>query len=136
MSIQAESIVMATGFALEPYLISNLGVNMSHKMYCACRPSRRKFLSGLVGGLAISVLPSKAATPKPTVLGNRDRIDTHHHFFAPSLLSIMMERKRIRQHQPIHASMRKKLEHTGYWMLLPQARIVMLLLSIIISQAH
>ncbi len=93
MSIQAESIVMATGFALEPYLISNLGVNMSHKMYCACRPSRRKFLSGLVGGLAISVLPSKAATPKPTVLGNRDRIDTHHHFFAPSLLSIMMERK-------------------------------------------
>jgi len=66
---------------------------MSHKMYCGCSASRRSFLSGLVGGLASTVLPSQAATPTPTVLGNRDRIDTHHHFFAPTLVNIMVERK-------------------------------------------
>ena len=62
-------------------------------MYCTCTSSRRKFISGLLGGIACTALPSGAASPTPTVLGNKDRIDTHHHFFAPSLVGIMVERK-------------------------------------------
>ena len=60
-------------------------------MYCTCTSSRRKFLSAVVGGIATTALPCSAATPN--ILGHRDRIDTHHHFFAPSLLEIMVEKK-------------------------------------------
>ena len=62
-------------------------------MYSTCTSSRRKFISGLLGGIACTAIPGKAASPTPAVLGNRDRIDTHHHFFAPSLLEIMVEKK-------------------------------------------
>ncbi len=61
-------------------------------MYCNCTSSRRNFLSALVGGVASTVIPGQA-TAQQTVLGSRDRIDTHHHFFAPTLLNAMVEKK-------------------------------------------
>jgi predicted TIM-barrel fold metal-dependent hydrolase len=52
-------------------------------MFCGCNPSRRGFLSGLVAAGATALLPGCAIpTVAPTVLGKRDHIDVHHHFFA------------------------------------------------------
>ena len=59
---------------------------------CPCEPSasRRGFLTGLAALGAAATLPGCAA---PTVIGRRDRIDTHHHFFAPTLVAEMSSRK-------------------------------------------
>ncbi|HEX4328055.1 MAG TPA: amidohydrolase family protein [Burkholderiales bacterium] len=67
------------------------------RLCCPCGPvvSRRGFLGGMAAAGAAALLPGCAApgsTAAPTVLGNRDRIDTHHHFFAPSVLAEMKSR--------------------------------------------
>lgn len=62
-----------------------------HKMNCACGVSRRGFLSGLVGLGASTVFPANGQSP--SIIGNKDRIDTHHHFFMPTLVQKMQEKK-------------------------------------------
>lgn len=64
--------------------------NPMRNLFCGCDPSRRGFLSGLAAAGAATLLPGCAA---PTVVGSRDRIDIHHHFFAPSVLAEMSSRK-------------------------------------------
>jgi predicted TIM-barrel fold metal-dependent hydrolase len=72
-------------------MAGNLG-----SLCCPCdgsaglNPSRRGFLTGLAALGTAAALPGCAA---PTVIGRRDRIDTHHHFFAPTLLAEMVSRK-------------------------------------------
>jgi predicted TIM-barrel fold metal-dependent hydrolase len=77
----------------------DLGTPMAgnlNALCCPCGPeapassSRRGFLTGLTAMAAAAALPGCAA---PTVIGRRDRIDTHHHFFAPSVLAEMSSRK-------------------------------------------
>lgn len=70
------------------------GVPLARKLNslcCPCGPdlSRRGFLAGMAAAGAATVLPGCAA---PTVIGNRDRIDTHHHFFLPNLVAEMKSR--------------------------------------------
>jgi predicted TIM-barrel fold metal-dependent hydrolase len=59
---------------------------------CGCQASRRGFLSGLAA-LGAGALSGRATAQAPTVIGQRDRIDTHHHFFAPTVLAEMVSRK-------------------------------------------
>lgn len=66
---------------------------MEKMNYCNCGISRRGFLSGLLGSAASAAISMDAFAAKPTVLGNQDRIDTHHHFFAPTLLAEMKSKK-------------------------------------------
>ena len=63
------------------------------KPLCGCTVSRRGFLGGIAGLGASTLLP--AQTNEPTVLGNKNRIDTHHHFFSPGLNAVMTEKKVI-----------------------------------------
>jgi predicted TIM-barrel fold metal-dependent hydrolase len=76
-----------------------LGTPMAGNLGSLCCPcdagaglntSRRGFLTGLAALGAAATLPGCAA---PTVIGRRDRIDTHHHFFAPTVLAEMVSRK-------------------------------------------
>ncbi|HEY4372768.1 MAG TPA: amidohydrolase family protein [Burkholderiales bacterium] len=67
---------------------------------CPCGPdlSRRGFLAGMAAAGAATILPGCASSQgsgmgAPTVIGNRDRIDTHHHFFAPSLVEALKSHK-------------------------------------------
>jgi predicted TIM-barrel fold metal-dependent hydrolase len=66
---------------------------------CPCGPdsSRRGFLTGLAALGAAATLPGCASQGgsmgAPTVLGRRDRIDTHHHYFAPGVLAEMKAHK-------------------------------------------
>lgn len=63
-------------------------------LYCSCGVSRRNFLSSLAGLGAATVLPTTAnAQANSAVIGNRDKIDTHHHFFAPTLVAEMVSKK-------------------------------------------
>jgi len=75
-------------------------------MSCVCHPSRRSFLGGLAALGASALLPGCAA---PTVIGKRDRIDTHHHFFAPSVLAEMVSRK-IAEPPALNWSLAKTLD--------------------------
>ncbi|MDB5805491.1 MAG: TIM-barrel fold metal-dependent hydrolase [Betaproteobacteria bacterium] len=75
-----------------PTLASRIG-----SLCCPCDSSvsRRGFLSGMAAWGATSMLPGCASPDSmaaPTVIGNRDRIDTHHHFFAPSVMAEMKSR--------------------------------------------
>ena len=67
-------------------------------MSCLC-DGRRGFLSGLVALGAAGVMPGCAAPPNgPAVLGNRYRIDTHHHLFSPAYVA---ELAKVNQAPPI-----------------------------------
>jgi len=57
------------------------------KPVCSCGVSRRNFLSGLAGLGASTVLPSVAQDA--SIVGKKDRVDTHHHFFSPGIRSAM-----------------------------------------------
>jgi 6-methylsalicylate decarboxylase len=54
---------------------------------CACEPSRRGFLSGLLGLSAATVASSCAAPNTGNLSPRRDRIDTHHHVFSPAYVA-------------------------------------------------
>jgi 6-methylsalicylate decarboxylase len=54
---------------------------------CACEPSRRGFLSGLLG-LSAATAVSSCVTPNASGPSTRrDRIDTHHHVFSPAYVA-------------------------------------------------
>lgn len=72
---------------------STAGTDLGAGMSCACHISRRGFLSGLAALGASALAPGCAAPQAPAMLGRRDRIDTHHHFYAPTLLAEMAARK-------------------------------------------
>jgi predicted TIM-barrel fold metal-dependent hydrolase len=85
-----------------PFAAPDAGAPLSgnfSSLCCPCEPSvsRRGFLSGMAALGAGALLPGCASQGSsmaaPTVIGNRDRIDTHHHFFVPSLVSEMVSRK-------------------------------------------
>jgi predicted TIM-barrel fold metal-dependent hydrolase len=77
------------------------------KPFCGCDVSRRSFLGGVAGLGASALLPAQAADP--TVQGNKNRIDTHHHFFSPGLNAAMTEKKVI-QAPAINWSLQKTLD--------------------------
>jgi 6-methylsalicylate decarboxylase len=54
---------------------------------CACEPSRRGFLSGLLGLSAATAVSSCAAPIAGGPAARRDRIDTHHHVFSPAYVA-------------------------------------------------
>ncbi len=58
---------------------------------CACEPTRRGFLSGLLGlgaGLGAATAISGCVTPSAGgPAARRDRIDTHHHVFSPAYVA-------------------------------------------------
>ena len=59
---------------------------------CACETPRRGFLAGLLAAGANTVLPGCGApvtSAADTGLAGRQRIDMHHHLFAPSHLAAM-----------------------------------------------
>lgn len=55
---------------------------MTRPLLCGCDPRRRGFLTGL-GALGAAALLPGCATPAPAAV---PRIDTHHHFFSPTLV--------------------------------------------------
>jgi predicted TIM-barrel fold metal-dependent hydrolase len=63
------------------------------KPFCSCSISRRSFLGGVAGLGASTILPSQAA--EPAVVGKKDRIDTHHHFFSPGIKAAMSSKNLI-----------------------------------------
>jgi len=77
------------------------------KPLCGCTVSRRGFLGGVAGLGASTLLP--AQTSEPTVQGNKNRIDTHHHFFSPGLNAVMTEKKII-QPPMVNWSLQKTLD--------------------------
>ena len=80
------------------------------KLFCSCGVTRRNFLSSLAGLGAASVLPTTAqAQSAPAIIGNRDRIDTHHHFFAPTLVAEMVSKK-IAQKPALDWSLKNTLD--------------------------
>jgi len=67
-------------------------------MSCLCA-GRRGFLSGLAALGAAAVLPGCATAPSgPAVVGDRYRIDTHHHLFSPAYVA---ELAKVNQAPPI-----------------------------------
>ena len=88
---------------------------------CPCEPSasRRGFLGALAAMGAAAALPgcaSQAMRPQDpatvssaAIIGSRNRIDTHHHFFAPSVLAEMVSRK-IAEPPAINWSLAKTLD--------------------------
>lgn len=67
------------------------GAGFSGGMSCGCHVSRRGFLSGLAA-LGAGAVAGCAAPQAPSVIGRRDRIDTHHHFWAPTVIAAMISR--------------------------------------------
>lgn len=77
---------------------------------CACHMSRRGFLAGMAGLGASAVLSGCAGTGQaPASRPARTRIDTHHHFWAPSLLAEMVSRK-IAEPPALNWSLAKTLD--------------------------
>jgi len=85
------------------------GAPLGGALCCPCDTSRRGFLSRLAALGAGAALPGYAGAQAPAVIGNRDRIDTHHHFFAPTLLAEMVSRK-IAEPPAINWSLAKTLD--------------------------
>jgi predicted TIM-barrel fold metal-dependent hydrolase len=56
---------------------------------CACGAGRRGFLSGLLAAGAGSLLAGCAPLASPTGATAARRIDTHHHFFSPTLVKAL-----------------------------------------------
>jgi 6-methylsalicylate decarboxylase len=65
---------------------------------CACEPSRRGFLSGLLGLGAASAVSSCAVSGSSAIAGKPERIDTHHHVFSPAYVA---ELAKVNQAPPI-----------------------------------
>jgi 6-methylsalicylate decarboxylase len=65
---------------------------------CACEPSRRGFLSGLLGLGAASAVSSCAVSGPNAISGKPERIDTHHHVFSPAYVA---ELAKVNQAPPI-----------------------------------
>jgi 6-methylsalicylate decarboxylase len=54
---------------------------------CGCEPSRRGFLSSLLGLSTATAVSSCAAPNAIAPSARRDRIDTHHHVFSPAYVA-------------------------------------------------
>lgn len=71
----------------------------SSRLACLCGNPRRGFLTGLAAAGAAALLPGCAAPVKgPGVVGERYRIDTHHHLFSPAYVA---ELAKVNQAPPI-----------------------------------
>src|SRR5262245_55197499 len=93
---------------------------MTLRSGCACHPTRRGFLSGLLAaGAAGCAAPGPAAAPS--------RIDTHHHAFSPAYVA---ELDKVNQAPPIvkNWSMAKTLDD------MTQAGVTTAILSVTTQQ--
>jgi 6-methylsalicylate decarboxylase len=65
---------------------------------CACEPSRRGFLSAVLGLGAATAVPSCAVSSSGAMAAKQARIDTHHHVFSPTYVA---ELAKVNQAPPI-----------------------------------
>lgn len=81
-----------------------------HQSFCSCGVTRRNFLSSLAGLGAASVLPGTSqAQTSAEIIGAKDRIDTHHHFFSPTIVKEMAA-KNLAPKPVVEWSVNKTLE--------------------------